>query len=103
MHVTLTNECLFAFPARRVQGLDVAGDDVLREIQILGRGIGLRWDALDVDVSVPGLLAGLFGTRAWMDRQRAAQAGKARSPAKSEAARRNGIKGGRPPRSAGSA
>ena len=63
VHVTLTNDCLFAFPARRVQGLENAGDDELGDIEILGLGYGLRWDGLDVDVSVPGLLAGLFGTR----------------------------------------
>jgi len=28
---------------------------------ILGRGYGLHWEALDADLSVPGLLAGLFG------------------------------------------
>jgi hypothetical protein len=70
---------------------------------VLGLGIGLHWEQLDVDVSVPGLLAGLFGTKAWMDRQRAARAGTARSPAKAEAARRNGAKGGRPPASAAKA
>ena len=94
--VALTNGCRFSFPARRVQGLEDADDAMLADIEDLGRGIGLRWEALDVDVSVPGLLAGLFGTRAWMDRQRAAAAGAARSPAKAAAARRNGAKGGRP-------
>ena len=96
VHVELSNGCLFAFPARQVQGLAEASDADLEAVEVLGVGFGLRWDALDVDVSVPGLLAGLFGTRAWMDRQRAARAGAAQSPAKSEAARRNGRKGGRP-------
>ena len=96
VHVELTNGCFFGFPARQVQGLGDASDADLAAIEVLGVGFGLRWDALDVDVSVPGLLAGLFGTRAWMDRQRAARAGAAQSPAKSEAARRNGMKGGRP-------
>lgn len=96
VHVELANGCGFAFPAREVQGLERADDAVLAEIEILGRGIGLHWEALDIDVSVPGLLAGLFGTKAWMDRQRAARAGSTRSPAKAAAARRNGAKGGRP-------
>lgn len=94
--VELTNGCGFLFPARAVQGLETAGDDELAEVEILGLGIGLHWERLDVDVSVPGLLAGLFGTKAWMDRQRASKAGAARSPAKADAARRNGAKGGRP-------
>lgn len=95
--VELTNGCGFLFPARNVQGLEAATDGALAEVEVLGLGIGLHWDRLDVDVSVPGLLAGLFGTKAWMDRQRAARAGATRSPAKADAARRNGAKGGRPP------
>jgi hypothetical protein len=94
--VELTNGCSFAFPARRAQGLDDASDDELAEVSILGLGLGLHWERLDVDLSVPGLLAGLFGTKAWMDRERAAKAGAATSPKKAAAARRNGAKGGRP-------
>jgi hypothetical protein len=101
VHVELANGCGFAFPARMMQGLGDAGDAALADIEILGRGVGLHWEALDVDVSVPGLLAGLFGTRAWMDRQRAAHAGAARSPAKAAAARRNGARGGRPRKNVG--
>jgi len=41
---------------------------------------------------VPGLLAGVFGTRKHMARL----AGQQTSPAKAEAARANGAKGGRP-------
>ena len=94
--VELTNGCSFAFPARRAGGLEDATDDNLAEVAILGLGLGLHWKRLDVDLSVPGLLAGLFGTKAWMDRERAARAGSATSPAKAAAARRNGAKGGRP-------
>ena len=98
--VELTNGCSFAFPARRAQGLEEASDDELAEVAILGLGLGLHWERLDVDLSVPGLLAGLFGTKAYMDRERAARAGSATSPAKAAAARRNGAKGGRPRKTA---
>jgi Protein of unknown function (DUF2442)/Domain of unknown function (DUF4160) len=94
--VELTNGCSFAFPARRAEGLQEASDRDLVDIQILGLGYGLHWEKLDVDLSVPGLLAGLFGTKAYMDRMRAARAGAATSPAKAAAARKNGKKGGRP-------
>jgi hypothetical protein len=70
------------------------------EAKIVLEGRGLHWEPLDVDLSVPGLLAGLFGTRAYMDRQRAARAGAATSAAKAAAARRNGAKGGRPRKAA---
>ena len=96
--VDLTNGCAFAFPARRAQGLEKANDAALAEVEILGLGAGLHWERLDVDLSVPGLIAGLFGTKAWMDRQRAAHAGSATSPEKAAAARANGKKGGRPPK-----
>jgi hypothetical protein len=96
VRVDLTNGCSFVFPARLAQGLERATDKELTEIEILGLGLGLRWERLDVDLSVPGLLAGLFGTKAYMDRLRARKAGAATSPAKAAAARRNGKKGGRP-------
>ena len=96
VHVELTNGCTFTFPARDAQGLARASDTELAQVEVLGLGIGLHWERLDVDLSVPALLAGLFGTKAYMDRQHAARAGAARSPAKAAAARRNGAKGGRP-------
>jgi hypothetical protein len=95
--VDLTNGCSFAFPARQAQGLEWASDAELGQVEVLGLGFGLHWERLDVDLSVPGLLAGLFGTKAYMDQQRAARAGSATSAAKAAAARR---KGGRPRKAA---
>ena len=97
--VDLSNGCSFAFPARLAQGLEEASSDVLAEVELLGQGYGLHWEKLDVDLSIPGLLAGLFGTKAFMDRQRAARAGASTSQAKAEAARQNGRRGGRPSKS----
>lgn len=96
VEVELVNGCGFSFPVNLVEGLDAAHDADLEAVEVLGLGLGLHWEALDVDLSVPGLLAGLFGTKAWMDRRRGAKAGSAKSEAKAEAARRNGAKGGRP-------
>jgi hypothetical protein len=84
----LTNGCGFAFPARMGEGLEGATDDDLAEVEILGRGYALHWEKLDVDLSILGLLAGLFGTRRHMDRLRAARAGRATSTAKADAAQR---------------
>jgi len=95
--VELTNGCTFAFPPRMAQGLEAASDDELSQVEVLGSGSGLHWEALDADLSIQGLLAGLFGTRAHMARQ----AGRATSSAKAAAARANGSKGGRPRRAAG--
>ena len=94
--VDLANGCTFAFPPRLVQGLQDATPEQLAQVYT-GSGVGLHWDDLDVDVTVAGLVNGIFGTRKWM----AAQAGRASSPAKIAAARENGKKGGRPRKKAG--
>lgn len=90
--VELNNGCTFAFPPHLAQGLEAATDDELAMVEILGAGYGLHWEALDADFRVSGLLAGVFGTKAYMARR----AGQATSPAKAAAARANGAKGGRP-------
>jgi hypothetical protein len=92
--VELTNGCTFSFPPHLAQGLETATEAELAAVELLGAGYGLHWEALDVDLSIPGLLAGLFGTKAYMARH----AGQATSPAKAAAARANGAKGGRPRR-----
>ena len=94
--VELTNGCTFTFPPRLAQGLESATADQLATVEVLGAGYGLHWEALDVDLSIPGLLAGSFGTKAYMARH----AGRATSPAKAAAARANGARGGRPRKSA---
>lgn len=90
--VDLTNGCTFAFPPRLVQGLEGATDADLAAIELLGDGYGLHWENPDVDISIPGLMMGLFGGRSYMARR----AGQTRSTAKAQAARANGAKGGRP-------
>ena len=94
--LTLTNGCSVEIPVALIEILADASDEDRGTIEISGTGYGLHWPALDLDLSVPGLLSGVFGTRAWMNRQRAALAGTATSLAKSAAAQRNGAKGGRP-------
>jgi hypothetical protein len=94
--VDLTNGCTFAFPPRLAQGLETASDAQLASVEILGHGYGLHWESLDVDLSIPGLLAGIFGTKSYMARL----AGQAKSPAKAASSRANGAKGGRPRKAA---
>jgi hypothetical protein len=95
--VDLTNGCSFSFPPRLAEGLETGSASQLAAVEIVSDGYGLHWDALDADLSVPGLLAGILGTRAYMARQ----AGQTPSPAKAAAARANGAKGGRPRKAAG--
>jgi hypothetical protein len=98
--VDLANGCTYAFPAQLVQDLHGASHDDLAGVEVDGLGFNLHWPALDVDLYVPALLAGIFGTRVWMARELARVAGRATSPAKAAAARSNGAKGGRPRKSA---
>ncbi len=63
--VELTNGRTFAIPARKAQGLQGARADQLARVEVLGTGYGLHWEDLDADLSVPGLMAGRFGTLAF--------------------------------------
>ena len=91
----LTNGYLFAFPVRSVPSLNGATTSQLAEVQLDPSGSGLRWESLDVDLSVPGLLLSAVGVEERL-RHLAGLAGRVRSDAKARAARANGRKGGRP-------
>ena len=69
--VELYNGCTFAFPPRQLQGLTDASDDELMQVEIIGLGYGLHWEAKDADFTVGGLMAGRFGTASYMERERA--------------------------------
>ena len=100
--VELSDGCVFGFPARFAQGLRGASPEYLAEGKVALGGRALRWERLDADLLVAGLVQGLFGSRRWMEelaREWGARGGRARSDAKAAAARRNGRKGGRPARS----
>ena len=84
-----------AIPANNIQGLEEARPEDLAQVEVTPSGSGIHWEALDVDMSVPGLVAGVFGTGAWMA-ELGRKGGSATSDAKVSAARANGRKGGRP-------
>ena len=65
--VTLSNGIELAVPVDRIEGLAGGAADDLRTIRISPSGLGLHWPVLDADVWVPGLLAGRFGSSAWME------------------------------------
>ncbi|HEX5869735.1 MAG TPA: DUF2442 domain-containing protein [Longimicrobium sp.] len=99
VRIDLANGCAFEFPAALAQGLEGAGQDDLEHVEVYPGGEGLRWERLDADLSVPGLLAGVFGGEAWMrqmGRQMGQKGGSARTQSKARAARENGKRGGRP-------
>lgn len=95
--IELKNGCLFAFPAEYGQGLRGATVRQLEQVEVFPGGEGLHWEELDADLWVPGLVAGVFGSKAWM-RELGRAGGRKRTEAKARASRENGKKGGRPPR-----
>ncbi|HEU0298164.1 MAG TPA: DUF2442 domain-containing protein [Longimicrobium sp.] len=102
VRIDLTNGCAFEFPAEVAQGLRGAAPEELACVEVYPGGEGLRWERLDVDLSVPGLLAGVFGGEGWMrqmGRRMGRKGGSARTATKARAARENGRKGGRPRKS----
>lgn len=98
--VDLNTGVQFAFPVKLAEGLADAAPENLGEIEITPAGLGLHWPRLDVDLYVPALLQGVFGSKRWMAQQLGAEGGRARTEAKAAAARTNGRKGGRPRKSA---
>lgn len=82
-------------PIEDVEGLRSATREEISGVEILGRGTGLHWPALDFDLYVPALLRNVYGTRRWMA-EMGRRGGSATSAAKRKASRANGLKGGRP-------
>ncbi|HEY0037200.1 MAG TPA: DUF2442 domain-containing protein [Longimicrobium sp.] len=66
VRIELKNGCAYELPADLCQGLRGVSAEVLAQVEVYPYGIGLRWDALDIDFSIPGLVAGRFGNKAWM-------------------------------------
>lgn len=58
--VELTDGRTVGFPADRFRILKAATDEQLKEVAIRLNGYALRWDALDEDITVPGIVAGNF-------------------------------------------
>ena len=90
--VTFANGAVFSFPPALVRGFSTASPEQLAHIRILRNGAELRWEDLDTDLAVSGLLNQIFSTRKLLARI----AGQVKSPAKTSVARANGAKGGRP-------
>jgi hypothetical protein len=62
----LKSGAIYSFPPELAQGLAAASSEDLAEVEVTPSGDGLHWEKLDADFSVPALLAGVFGTEAWM-------------------------------------
>jgi len=56
----LTDKRIIGFPADRFVILKKATEEQLKEVKIRLNGYALRWENLDEDISVPGIVAGNF-------------------------------------------
>ena len=56
----LTDGRVVGFPAARFKRLKAASDDQLRKVTIELDGYALRWEEIDEDITVPGVVAGHF-------------------------------------------
>ena len=65
--IRLRSGASFSFPPSIAQGLSGVSPSDLEQIEITPMGDGLHWERLDADFTVSGLLAGIFGTRKWME------------------------------------
>jgi hypothetical protein len=91
----LSNGFLFAFPVQCVPALKAATSAQRSRVKVDSSGSVLRWNDMDIDLSVPGLLLSALGAQE-KRRHLASMVGKSTSSAKAAAARANGMKGGRP-------
>ncbi len=66
--VRLSTGARLTIPREELQGLESANEEQATEIQLWGGGISLAWPQLDVDHYLPHLLAGRYGSDAWMAR-----------------------------------
>ncbi|MGA2068431.1 MAG: DUF2442 domain-containing protein [Thermoguttaceae bacterium] len=56
----LSDGRILGFPASRFQRLKNATDEQLRAVRLELDGYALRWEEIDEDITVPGVVAGRF-------------------------------------------
>ena len=93
--IYFNNEVTFSFLAKTVEAITQLSTKELATVELTPSGKGLRWDKPDIDLSIQGLLLGIFGSNIWM-KQIASKGGASTSEKKQLASRINGKKGGRP-------
>jgi hypothetical protein len=58
--VELSDGRIVGFPASRFRRLKDAPDELLQKVTVELDGYALRWEELDEDITVPGVVAGHF-------------------------------------------
>lgn len=60
IYVELHDGRIVGFPADRFRTLAGATEEQLAQVRVEVDGYGLRWEELDEDITVPGIVAGRF-------------------------------------------
>lgn len=60
IYFELTDGRIIGFPADRFKILKSATDEQLKDVELRLDGFALRWEKLDEDITVPGVVAGNF-------------------------------------------
>jgi hypothetical protein len=60
IYLELTDQRIIGFPANRFRRLKEASEVELAEVRLEVGGTALRWESLDEDISVEGVVAGRF-------------------------------------------
>jgi hypothetical protein len=90
----LTNGYLIGVPVQALPHLASATRAQLADVELSPEGGGLHFPALDADYSVPALVLAMTA------REIGQRGGRAKTTAKTDAARANGTRGGRPRKTA---
>ncbi|MEA3547540.1 MAG: DUF2442 domain-containing protein [Thermodesulfobacteriota bacterium] len=60
VYVELTDGRIIGFPADRFKLLSRATNEQLAKVELRLNGFALRWEEIDEDITVPGIVAGNF-------------------------------------------
>jgi Protein of unknown function (DUF2442) len=64
--IYLKTDVFIGIPRKFLQGLENATAEDLQDVWLTSNGDAVHWDKLNASFSIPGLVAGTFGTRQWM-------------------------------------
>jgi len=60
VYLELTDQRIIGFPANRFKILKEASDELLKGVELRLNGTALRWEKLDEDITVRGIILGNF-------------------------------------------
>lgn len=75
--IELTSGATLLIPVDRIEALQGATDDDLAAVEANPLGDGIAWSRLDWHHGLAALMAGRYGSRAWMERLYQAQSSRA--------------------------